>query len=131
MELNDQITKDTFDNVENVTHQVYFLYDDNGNFTGGKVIASNEEIPKNATTKEPTKKVGDLVAMMTKPVFQNDEWVETATTDDMIDSETFMRIALVKQVADLQVATKQQSLINVNLTKQIANLMSKESEKNG
>lgn len=130
-ELNDQITKDMFGDVENVTYQTYFLYDDNGNFTEGKVIASNEEVPKNATTKEPTKKLGNLVAMMVKPVFRDGVWIESAKENETVDGETSTRIALVKQVADLQLAVKQQSLINANLTKQIADLKLKGSENNG
>lgn len=130
MQLNDQIAKNTFD-PEIVTYQTYFLYDDDGNFVEGKNIASNEKIPKNATTQEPTKKVGDLVAMMVKPVFKKGRWVETANASDMIDSDTALRIEIVKQVAELQSAIKQQSVINASLTKELANIKQKGESNNG
>lgn len=130
MQLNDQIAKNTFD-PEIVTYQTYFLYDDDGNFVEGKNIASNEKIPENATTQEPTKKVGDLVAMMVKPVFKKGKWVETANANDMIDSDTALRIEIVKQVAELQSVIKQQSVINANLTKELANIKQKEESDNG
>lgn len=130
MQLNDQIAKNTFD-PETVTYQTYFLYDDDGNFVEGKNIASNEKIPKNATTQEPTKKVGDLVAMMVKPVFKKGRWVETANASDMIDSDTALRIEIVKQVAELQSAIKQQSVINASLTKELANIKQKGESNNG
>lgn len=122
MELNDQITKDTFDNVEQATYQTYFLYDENGNFIGGQLVKTGEEVPKNSTLLEPTKKVGGLIATMSKPVFKNGQWVETASVSDLVAQDTVLRISVVKQIADIQVAIKQQNTINAELTKQIASL---------